>query len=241
METAAKAVAETGREALEATHVTADAAHDALVRARAQRDELLVLTSHDMKNAIGILDSALTMTEEMPEGAASMRGMMRRATHRLGILVRAMIDVDLLQRDLMPLVQAEVRFAAITEPVVEAALAVAATKDLTVVPSGELDARLTCDASLVERMVAALLEHALANAPDGSTIDLVGARTASGGFCVRVVHCGRAVGTMALDKYFTTLPLRFCRLAAIRHGAVLRAVSPVADDVGLALEIELPG
>jgi hypothetical protein len=46
---------------------------------------------------------------------------------------------------------------------------------------------------------------------------------------------------VTLDKLFTTLPLRFCRLAAIRHGASLRAVSPALDDgSGLAFEIELP-
>jgi len=232
--------AESGREALEATHAAADATRDALARARAQRDELMVLASHDMKNAIGILDSALTMMEEMPDGAPSMQAMMRRATHRLGILVRAMIDVDLLQRDLMPLVPIDVGFAAIATPVVEAAHAVAATKELRVVPGGELDARLSCDPSLVERMVAALVEHAIANAPNGSAVDVVGARVAGDRFCIRVAHYGRAVSTAALDKYFTTLPLRFCRLAAIRHGGMLRAVSPVENDAGLAFEIELP-
>jgi K+-sensing histidine kinase KdpD len=231
---------ETEQDALATTQATAEAVVDAIAQARAQRDELMVLASHDMKNAIGVLDSALTMIEEMPEGAASMQGMMRRATHRLGIVVRAMIDVDLLQRNVMPITPTAVRFAAIVTPVVEAALAVAATKTLEIVPAGELDARLSCDAGLVERMVAALLEHALANAPNGSRVDVDGRRSAGDRFCIRVAHHGRAVTTAALDKYFTTLPLRFCRLAAIRHGGTLRAVSPVADEAGLAFEIDLP-
>jgi hypothetical protein len=57
---------EDGAEALAATQVVADAARDAIGRARAQRDELLVLASHDIKNAVGIMDSALGMLEEMP-------------------------------------------------------------------------------------------------------------------------------------------------------------------------------
>lgn len=231
---------EDGAEALAATQVVVDVARDAIAHARAQRDELLVLASHDIKNAVGIVDSALGMLEEMPEQAAQMQGMMRRATHRLLILVQAMVDVDLLQRDLMPLVPADASWGTVVAPVVEAALASAATKEIAVVPAGDQTARLSCDATLVGRMIGALVEHAIGNAPAKSVIAVSGARSSTGRFAVRVVHQGRAVGATTLDKLFTTLPLRFCRLAAIRHGGSLCAQSPVADGVGLALELELP-
>jgi K+-sensing histidine kinase KdpD len=230
---------EHGEEALAATQAVTDATREAIGRARSLRDELLVLASHDIKNAVGILDSALSMSDEMPEQAASMQGMMRRATHRLGILVQALVDVDLLQRDVMPLKLGDVSWSAIATPVVEAALAIAATKEITVVPRGDQTARLSCDVRLIERVVAALLEHAIANAPAKSTVDVEGERLDGGRFRIRVVHRGRPVGAATLDKFFTTLPLRFCRLAAIRHGASLRAVSPVADGAGLALELEV--
>ena len=231
---------ERGAEALAATQSVAEAARDAIERARAQRDELLVLASHDVKNAIGILDSALGMIEESPEQGPMLHGMMRRATHRLGILVRAMVDVDLLQRGLMPLTVADARWRALAVPVVEGGLAVAATKNLALVPRGEQDAVLACDASLVERIVTALVEHALANAPNDSVVDVEGVRLEDGPFRIRVVHRGRASAAANLDQYFTTLPLRFARLAAIRHGATLRAVSPVEQDRGLAFELDLP-
>jgi K+-sensing histidine kinase KdpD len=237
--------AERGEEALgetlTETQAVTDAAREAITRTRALRDELLVLASHDIKNAVGILDSALGMSADMPEQAASMQGMMRRATHRLGILVQAMVDVDLLQRDVMPLQPAEVGWNAIATPVVEGALGIAETKDVMLSPRGDLAARFACDAVLVQRMVGALVEYAIANAPANSAVDVEGVRVDGGRFRIRVVHRGRAVGTVTLDKLFTTLPLRFCRLAAIRHGASLRAVSPVLDDgSGLAFEIELP-
>jgi K+-sensing histidine kinase KdpD len=141
----------------------------------------------------------------------------------------------------MPLAPVDVRFTAVATPAIDAALAVAATKTIAVVPAGELDARLACDAGLVERMIAALLEHAIANAPDESRVDVDGRRVAGDRFRIRVAHHGRTVPSAALDQYFTTLPLRFCRLAAIRHGGALRAVSPVEHDVGLAFDLELPG
>src|SRR6185436_4267492 len=230
---------ERGESALAGTQVVTDAARDAITRARSQRDELLVLASHDIKNAVGIIDSALGMIEEMPEQAASMQGMMRRATHRLGILVQAMVDVDLLQRDVMPLHPAEVGWNAIATPVVEGALGIAETKDVTLTPRGDLAARVACDAVLVQRIVGALVEYAIANAPAKSAVAVEGERVEGGRFRIRIVHRGRAVGSVTLDKLFTTLPLRFCRLAAIRHGALLRAVSPAVDDgSGLAFELE---
>ena len=228
-------------EALTETQAVTDAAREAIARTRALRDELLVLASHDIKNAVGILDSALGMSVEMPEQAASMQGMMRRATHRLAILVQALVDVDLLQRDVMPLQPAEVSWNAIATPVVDGALGIADTKDVTLASRGDLAARVACDAALVQRMVGALVEYAIANAPAKSAVDVEGVRVDAGRFRIRVVHRGRPVGSVTLDKLFTTLPLRFCRLAAIRHGASLRAVSPAIDDgSGLAFEIELP-
>jgi signal transduction histidine kinase len=232
---------ESGQDALTTTQATADAARDAIAEARAKRDELFVLASHDMKNSIGILDSALDMIEDAPAGAAEMHAMMRRATHRLGVLVRALVDVDLLQRDLMPVVPADVGWKAIATNVVEGTLAVARTKGVEVSPCGDLAARLTCDAPLVERMATALLDHAIANAPPKSTVELEGTRLDDRRFRLRVAYRGRVVSAEALDRYFTTLPLRFCRLAAIRHGGSLRAVSPVVDGQGLAFEVELPG
>jgi hypothetical protein len=44
-------------ETLTETQAVTDAAREAIARTRALRDELLVLASHDIKNAVGILDS----------------------------------------------------------------------------------------------------------------------------------------------------------------------------------------
>jgi signal transduction histidine kinase len=229
-------------QALAATQIATDATREAIAQAaRAQRDELLVLASHDMKNAVGILDSALGMIEEMPEQTAMMQGMMRRATHRLGILVRALVDVDCLERGVMPLVPTELRWSAIIAPTIDQALPVGQTKEIAIVPRGDQHARLWCDAGLVERILTALVDHAIGNAPTKSVVDVDGTRIGEGRFRIRIVATGRPVPAGALEQYFTTLPLRFCRLAALRHGATLRAQSPVDDHGGMAFEIELPG
>jgi K+-sensing histidine kinase KdpD len=234
--------AESGPDALAATQAATDATREAIAQAaRAARDELLVLASHDMKNAVGILDSALGMIEEMPEQAAAMRGMMRRATHRLGVLVRALVDVDCLQRQVVPLAPKEVGWSAVATPIVEQTIAVGQTKEIAVVASGDQQARFWCDTALVDRIVTALVDHTIGYAPNKSVVDLNGTRLDVDRFRIRVTCGGRAVPPGALENYFTTLPLRFCRLAALRHGAALRLASPVDERGGLAFELELRG
>jgi len=227
------------RAALTATQTATEAARDVIAEARTKRDELLVLASHDIRNAVGIVDSALTMLDDATDGGAQMRGMMRRATHRMGILVRAMVDVDLLQRELMPLTPAEVRWSTVVVPVIDGALEVAETKEIAVVPKGDLEVRLACDAALVQRTVAALVDHAIGNAPQKSVVEVEGERLGEHRFAVRVRHMGRAVVGDTLDRYFTTLPLRFSKLAAMRHGGAVRAVSPIVDGAGFAFDLEI--
>jgi K+-sensing histidine kinase KdpD len=231
--------ARTGEEALSASQAAARAVRDALAQSRSQRDELLVLAGHDIRNAIGIVDSALTMIEDAPDLTPSMHAMMRRATHRMGILVRALVDVDQLQRDAMPLTPAATRWGVVVTPVIEAAVAIAATKGVTIRKVGPSDVALTCDATLLERTVAALLDHAIGTTPDGSTVDVEGTRIAENRFRVRIAHPGRPVAAEALEKYFTTLPLRYARLAAVRHGGALRAVSPLEGGTGFAFDLEV--
>jgi hypothetical protein len=80
--------------------------------------------------------------------------------------VQALVDVDLLQRDVMPLQPAEVGWNAIATPVVEGALGIAETKDVTLAPRGDLAARVACDAVLVQRNGRLRLSStAIANAP----------------------------------------------------------------------------
>jgi K+-sensing histidine kinase KdpD len=226
-----------GPKALAATKAAVGAARDALAQARAQRDELLVLASHDIRNAVGILDSALSMVEDGGSDPTSMHGMMRRSAHRLSILVKAMVDVDLLQRELMPLTVVDTRWEGLVEAIVEHSTPAAATKDLRVVATGDLDAVVACDAVMVERIVVALVDHAMGDAPAGSAVEIASERTGEHRFAIRVSRGGRALHAEALDKYFTTLPLRFCRLAAMRHGGALHAGN--VDGAGLLLALEI--
>ena len=228
-----------GNAALTATGAATEAARDALARARAQRDELLVLASHDIRNAVGIVDSALSMLEDGPELAPSMHGMMRRATHRLHVLVHAMVDVDMLDRGIMPLATKPTRWSTLVTPVVETVLPVAATKEIAVVPGGDFETTLDCDPTLAGRLLTALVEHAVSSAPTASCVDVEGVRIGDDRFRLRVSNRARALAADTIGRYCATLPLRYARLAAARHGGALRVVSPLAEGVGIALEVEL--
>jgi K+-sensing histidine kinase KdpD len=224
---------------LAATQATAEAARQALERVRSQRDELLVLASHDFKNAVGIIDSALVMLEDSPDLAASMLGMMKRATYRLGILARAVVDVDLLERGLMPCTPAPAPWGEAMKPVLEACAPAAATKDLDVRVVGDAAETIAGDPTILERVLAAFLDHAIGNAPPGTAIDVEGVRARPGRFLVRVGQRGKVVPPGARDRFFNTLPLRYARLAVTRHGGTLRVASPWENGVGMAFEAEI--
>jgi len=73
-------------------------------------------------------------------------------------------------------------------------------------------------------------------------VDVEGERAETGRFRITVAHRGRAVPARALAQYFVTLPLRFCRLAAARHGGTLAAVSPWEETAGgFGFELVLGG
>jgi K+-sensing histidine kinase KdpD len=225
--------------ALAATEAAADAAREALARVRAQRDELLVLAAHDLRNAAGIIESALGLLEDTPDAAPAMHAMMRRATHRLGILTRALVDVDLLERGVMPITAREVRWGTLVGAVVEGVRPIADTKTVTIAVVGDAAAALVCDAALVEKTLTALLDHAIGNAPDRSQVSITSERLDEGSVRIRIVQPGRAVPASALEKYCATLALRFCRLAALRHGGTLAVVSPIDDGTGVAFDLRI--
>lgn len=225
--------------ALAATEAASQATRQALDGARAQRDELLVLAAHDLRNAAGIIESALGLLEDTPEAAPTLHGMMRRATHRLGILTRALVDVDLLERGVMPVTPRELRWGGLVGPLVERVVPIAASKGVTIAADGDADGLLVCDATLVGKTVTALLDHAVANAPERSRVVVAAERVDERTVRIRIVQPGRPVPATTLEKYCATLALRFCRLAAQRHGGTLDVVSPCASDGGVAFDLRL--
>lgn len=213
----------------------------------APREELVDLAAHDIRTSLRVVEAAVEMLETDLADATLALPMLRRASGRIGALVQTLLDVSRLRRGVMPLELADVPWATVCEPLLVEMGLPAQARGVRFVRTGEAQAIVRCDARLVERVLLNLVDHALAAAPDGTTIDVHTERRPGGAFLVRVGHRGPAIPPDRLPVLFdapqpdgASLGLAFCRLAVERHGGTIRVISPRVDGRGAAFEVELP-
>ena len=215
----------------------------------ARREELVDLAAHDIRTTLRIVEAAVEMLEMDIADASLALPMLRRASGRIGSLVQTLLDVSRLRRGVMPLALVDVPWASVCEPLLAEMGLPAQARGVRFVRTGDAQATVRCDPTLLERVLLNLVDQALAAAPDGTTIDVHTERRPDGAFLVRVGHRGPAVPADRLATFFdgrteqtdgATLGRTFCRLAVERHGGTIRAVSPWGDGRGAAFEVELP-
>jgi signal transduction histidine kinase len=228
-----------------------------LLESERQREELIDLTVHDIKNSLSVIESAVEMIEMDQAQAGFALPLLRRASSRIGSLARTLLDVNRLESGAMPLRVVEVPWATVCDPLLAEMGLPAQAKGLRFVRSGETRAIVRCDAALIERVLLNLVDNAITAAPEGTIIDVHTERRADGAFLVRVGNRGQRIAPDVLptlfDKYRQGaahghfrrlggwgLGLTFCRLAVERHGGTIRAISPYVESQGAAFEFVLP-
>jgi signal transduction histidine kinase len=221
-----------------------------------QRDDLVDLTVHDIKNSLCVVESALEMIDQDPKEAVSVLPLLRRATQRIGNLICTLLDVNRLENGSMPLRVQDVSWSSLCEPVLAETGLMALARSIAINRSGESHSSVRCDPLLVERILLNLLDNAIGVAPDGSTVDVHAEHRTDGSFLVRVGNRGKVIPPELLPTLFRKyrqvdhvtfkrfggwgLGLTFCRLAVERHGGTIRALSPYVDGQGAAFEFILP-
>jgi signal transduction histidine kinase len=221
-----------------------------------QRDDLVDLTVHDIKNSLCVVESALEMVQQDPHEAVSVLPLLRRATQRIGNLVCTLLDVNRLENGSMPLHVQDVSWSSLCEPVLAEVGLMAVARSIPINRTGESHSTVRCDPLLVERILLNLLDNAIGVAPEGSAVDVHAEHQADGSFLVRVGNRGKVIPPELLPTLFRKyrqvdhvtfkrfggwgLGLTFCRLALERHGGSIRALSPYVDGQGAAFEFVLP-
>jgi signal transduction histidine kinase len=217
-----------------------------------QRNDLLDLTVHDIKNWIHAATSAVEMLELDPASLDKMVPILHHSTRSITTLVSTILDVNRLESGWMQLRLNDVQWSSICEPMIEDAAAMARAKELTIVSSGEMQVIVRCDQQLVERVLLNLLDNAVSAAPRGTHIDLHTERRNDGSLVVRTGNRGPVIPPTLLPNLFRKhqqgadrlrgwgLGLTFCRLAIEHHGGAIRAISPYVDEEGAAFEFTLP-
>jgi signal transduction histidine kinase len=217
-----------------------------------QRNDLVDLTVHDIKNWIHAATAAVEMLELDATSLTAMVSVLRHSTRSIGTLVSTLLDVNRLESGWMPLRLADVPWSSIFAPLVEDASAMARAKEVSIAASGESHVIVRCDQQLVERVLLNLLDNAVSAAPHGSSIDLCTERRDDGTLVVRAGNRGPVIPPALLPNLFRKhqqgadrvrgwgLGLTFCRLAVEHHGGTIRAISPYVDGEGAAFEFTLP-
>lgn len=217
-----------------------------------QRNDLIDLTVHDIKNWVHAASSAVEVMELEPEALPSMIPILRHSTRSITTLVTTLLDVNRLEGGWMPLRLNDVPWSSICAPLIEDASAMAHAKELTIAAAGETQVIVRCDQQLVERVLLNLLDNAVSAAPKGTTIDLHTTVRPDGTLVVRVGNRGPVIPAALLPMLFRKhqqgsdrvrgwgLGLTFCRLAIEHHGGTVRAISPYVGGEGAAFEFTLP-
>jgi len=217
-----------------------------------QRNDLVDLTVHDIKNWTHATSSAVEVLEIDSQQLDGMLSIIRHSTRSITTLVSTLLDVNRLEGGWMPLRLSDVPWSSVCGPVVENLSAMARTKDLDIVASGDMQLIVRCDQQLVERILLNLLDNAVSAAPRGTRIDVRTTAGADGGMVVRIGNRGPVIPPSLLPNLFRKhqqgadrvrgwgLGLTFCRLAVEHHGGTIGAISPYVDGEGAAFEFRLP-
>ncbi len=217
-----------------------------------QRNDLVDLTVHDIKNWTHATSSAIEMLEIDAGQLEAMLPIIRHSTRSITTLVSTLLDVNRLEGGWMPLRLSDVPWSSVCGPVVEDLSAMARAKELDIVATGDLQLIVRCDQQLVERILLNLLDNAVSVAPRGTAIELRTATHSDGGVIVCIGNRGPVIPPTLLPNLFRKhqqgadrvrgwgLGLTFCRLAVEHHGGSIGAISPYVDGEGAAFEFSLP-
>jgi signal transduction histidine kinase len=225
---------------------------DQLRESERQRNDLVDLTVHDIKNWTHATSSAVEVLEMDAQQLGGMLSIIRHSTRSITTLVSTLLDVNRLEGGWMPLRLSDVPWSSVCGPVVDDLSAMAHTKELSIVATGDMQLIVRCDQQLVERILLNLLDNAVSVAPRGTAIELRTATGPDGGVVVRIGNRGPVIPPALLPNLFRKhqqgadrvrgwgLGLTFCRLAVEHHGGAIGAISPYVDGEGAAFEFRLP-
>jgi len=217
-----------------------------------QRNDLVDLTVHDIKNWVHAASSALEVLEMDADALPAMIPIIRHSTRSITTLVTTLLDVNRLEGGWMPLRLNDVPWSSLCDPMIEDASAMARAKELTIVARGDMQMIVRCDQQLIERVLLNLLDNAVSAAPRSTTIELRTTLRSDRSVAVLVGNRGPVIAPPLLSTIFRKhqqgadrvrgwgLGLTFCRLAIEHHGGVIRAISPYVDGEGAAFEFTLP-
>ncbi|MDH4182851.1 MAG: HAMP domain-containing histidine kinase [Nitrospinota bacterium] len=209
-----------------------------LKRADADKEKLLMMAVHDLKNSLTLIKANLYYLEQMNFGAEADKilGMIKFGGDRALDLVLSILDSRKLRDNKLQPCITEMDLAPFLVYIIKEFDTYSARMGVDVLFTGNVEIKIRADRSLIRRMVTNLLDNALKHSPLGGKVTL-SAEARNGSVDIMVEDQGRGVPPDLREKIFNLydegslqdsgsgsaygIGLAFCKLAAMAHGGAI--------------------
>lgn len=228
---------------------------EALKEAIRQREDMVSIVSHDLRNPLGVVFGATDILLELPlDDAGRMRQaeLIGRAAQRMSNLIENLLDVARIQDGALVVRRAQEELPEILEEVVDLFREQAERKDITLgleIRGRRVRARVDRDRLL--QALANLLDNAIRLTPEGGWVTLT-AESLGDQVAIHVTDTGPGIEPEVLehvfDRYWQTedgargssgLGLTIVKGVVEAHGGEVRVVSEVGE--GSTFTLIFPG
>jgi signal transduction histidine kinase/CheY-like chemotaxis protein len=146
--------------------------HRQTAEAVRERDELLAIFSHDVRNLLNTINRNVEMMREMSEGPTDTEclGRISHAAHRMKRLVDDTLDVSRVEGSGLQLDVHAHDVESLVSDAVDAVWSAARTKAATVESHVESGLRLVCDPTRMFQALVNLLDNAIRYSPEGGRV-----------------------------------------------------------------------
>ena len=177
--------------------------HRRMAEAVRERDELLAIFSHDVRNLLNTINRNVEVIRQGGEGATDAECLTRisHATQRMKRLVEDTLDVSRVEGTGLQLDRHAHDVEALVSDAVDAAWSTARAKAVHVVTHVPHGLRLLCDPTRMFQALANLLDNAIRHSPEGGRV-AVEARTDQGQVCFSVSDAGPGISDDELPHVF---------------------------------------
>jgi signal transduction histidine kinase len=210
---------------------------DDLVRERLLKERLTAFLVHDLKNPVNSLDLRAQQALRdpgLPERARRSLLHIRDESRTLSRLILNLLDISRSDEAGLPVRTSDVCIDELTSQVVEE-LALRAEGAGVSLERQVQRATFACDADLLRRVIANLVENAIRHAPEDSAVRVTATCDTDGHLCINVSDQGPGVppeqrerifdpfvqldsGDLVVTRLGRGLGLTFCRVAVEAHG-----------------------
>jgi PAS domain S-box-containing protein len=220
----------------------AEQLHAATKRALAQRDEVLAIVSHDLRNPLSTIGMASQLLVEpgLPDERREVQAeVIRRCVHGMSRLIQDLLDVARIEGGGLGILREPLGAAPILSEAADTHGALVEAKGVQFEARSTATRQVSADRERILQVFANLITNALEHTPAGGSIR-IGAQDCDGGVCFAVSDTGAGILPEHMPRVFD----RFWQASKQRRagaGLGLAIARGIVEAHGGSMEVESAG